>query len=315
MKALKRRFAISFVALAFLACGARVYAGDQSTTHTQHQHPSKKFAFLRYVGEWGGELSQLYTVRSNGSDLKAVGPLRRYDFASLSPDETKIVAAVWQTSYFGADCVIMNGDGSSYMVLLPANTQPSAGCATPSFSPDGSKIVFSMNGDLMTMKTDGSNPVIVLKGVYSYGFVFTRDGKHIVANIWGALYLVSLDGTQILVSTLDVWEPTISVDGTKIFFRLPFTGYFTYWPPQLPTAQLFVMNADGTNVQQLTFEGLNMSPIVVGTRVMFVSDRAAPLVSIYSMKEDGSGIRAVTNSPQWDAFNSILWWNPDNRGD
>jgi Tol biopolymer transport system component len=171
-----------------------------------------------------------------------------------------------------------------------------------------------MNSDLMTMNADGTNPVVVLNEVnYAYAFVFTPDGKAILANIWGTLYLVDFDGTRKLVSTLNVFDPTFSADGTKIFFNSLFD--FSSWPPQLPTVQLFVMNADGTNVQQLTFDGLNYGPLVVDKRVMFVSDRAAPLVSIYSMEEDGTGVRAVTNSPQWDGFDSVLWWNPDNRGD
>jgi Tol biopolymer transport system component len=313
MKAIKRQVATSVLALAFLACGGMAYGGEQTALSTVHKHTSKKFAFLRYVGEWGGEFSQLYTVRSNGSDLTAVGPLRRYDFASLSPDDSKIVTAVWQTSAFGADCAIMNVDGSGFAILV-ANTELATGCTTPSFSSDGRKIVFSMNNDLMMMNVDGSGRVVVLPGGFTFRPTFTRDGKAILANLSGELYLVSVEGGgRTLGSTLNASEATFSADGTKIFFNSAY--YLDTWPPQLPTSQLFVMNADGTNVEQLTFGGLNISPLVVGNKVIFASDRAAPFISIFGMRTDGTGVRIVVRSPQWDAFNSLFWWNPDNRGD
>jgi Tol biopolymer transport system component len=309
MKPIRRQFVI-FLVFALLASGATAYAHTGLSTPNKH---AKKFAFLRYVGEWGGETSQLYTVRSNGSDLRTVGPPRRYDFASLSPDESKIVTAVWQTSAFGADCAIMNADGSGFKILVE-NTEPAPGCATPSFSSDGSKIIFDLGNDLLMMNADGTGRVVVLPAGYSYRPTFTPDGKAILANMSGALYLVSVQGGErTLVSTLDATEPTFSADGTKIFFSSPYD--LLTWPPQLPTAQLFVMNADGTNIEQLTFGGLNITPVVVGKEIVFASDRVEPLISIYRMRMDGTGVKAVTHSPQWDAFASTFWWNPDNRGD
>ena len=207
----------------------------------------------------------------------------------------------------------MNADGSGFEILAP-NTEPAPGCATPPFSSDGRKIVFSMNNDLMMMNADGTDRVVVLTAGYSYRPTFTHDGKAILANISGVLYLVSVQGGErTLVSTLNAADPTFSADGTKIFFESLVD--WTNWPPQLPTSQLFVMNADGTNVEQLTFSGLNTFPVVVGEEVVFASDRSAPSISIYRMRADGAGVRAVTHSPQWDAFDSGLWWNPDNRGD
>ena len=87
------------------------------------------------------------------------------------------------------------------------------------------------------------------------------------------------------MSTLNATQPTFSADGTKIFFESPSDP--TNWPPQLPTSQLFVMNADGTDVEELTFSGLNNTPVVVGKEIVFASDRVAPSISIYRMRADG----------------------------
>lgn len=78
-------------------------------------------------------------------------------------------------------------------------------------------------------------------------------------------------------------QASFSPDGTKIAFISTASG----------EAQIYVANADGTNVKQLTSGAVNAQPVWSpdGTRIMFSSNRAkkdGTEYELYTMNADGS---------------------------
>ena len=72
-----------------------------------------------------------------------------------------------------------------------------------------------------------------------------------------------------------------------------------------------VLNADGTNVRQLTnniYHDGRPSWSPDGTQIAFESDRDGDLAEIFVMNADGTNVRQLTNSPHYDEAPS---WSPD----
>ena len=207
----------------------------------------------------------------------------------------------------------------------------------PVWSPDGTRIVFMKtifsppkptNPRAFIMDADGGNiqPIVQLlsngntRPLQSFGpLAWSLDGNHI------AFTSLGLSGD--LGSRIHVWEfsgdtaangystsaslsnaglgdsdrfPTWSPDGTQIAFQSARDGDY----------DIYVMDANGGNVQQLTDDpgrdGLpDWSPD--GSRIAFVSDRDGDN-EIYVMDVNGGNIQQLTDNPGSD---STPDWSPD----
>ena len=150
------------------------------------------------------------------------------------------------------DIFVMNADGTQQIQL----TNDLSNELDPSWSPDGTKIVFisDRNGpdfDIYVMNADRSNVTQLTNDeANEFGPAWSPDGKQIVFNSDRngnvQLFLISIDGSNLIRLTEDTsnsayanWSP----DGKRIVFESDRdTGY----------ANLYVMNADGSNIVQLT---------------------------------------------------------------
>jgi len=135
------------------------------------------------------------------------------------------------------------------------------------------------------------------------------------------LYTMNLDGTEVLQITDELGYDGgafFSPDGTKIIFRASrpktdaeITEYRELLSQGLvqPTEmELFICNADGSNLKQLTFLGnANWSPFFhpSGEKILFSSNFEAEKgfpFNLYLIDIDGKNLERVTHGKTFDAF-------------
>ena len=208
--------------------------------------PNSKIAF---TSKRDGNL-EIYIMNPDGSEQTRLTYNGIRDMSpSWSPDNTKIVFFSGTTIY-DEKIHIMNIDGSNRINL------DSIGFA-PAWSPDGSKIAFTSFRDgyyaVYIMNADGSNQRKLADYTFGTGPSWSPDGKKIVYST-GEIYIMNPDGTDKTLLAENPARPYIdpawSPDGTKIAFVYG----ERYGMPPLPDwdAELFIMNADGSNQIRLT---------------------------------------------------------------
>src|SRR5712664_1174607 len=136
------------------------------------------------------------------------------------------------------------------------------------------QIVFERGGCFWTMDADGSNQ--------------TQIGNQFAADF--------CPGNN----RHPVWSP----DGTKIAFTSDFRT-------TLPS-NIYVMNADGTNVTRLladAFAAYHPAWSPDGTQIAFDSNRDGLVGSIYAINVDGTNLRRITSA--FPASDAKPTWSPD----
>jgi len=179
--------------------------------------------------------TELYVMKVDGSGIGADGAGLRsltkgrgldVDGMSWSPDGSRIVfagAVIPAGLYLSYALYVMNADGSGLQKLVSG--PPGGSASWPDWSPDGNKIVYN----------------VVTRGDTS------------------AINVVNADGTNsVRISTPSAsrgdLRPHWSPDGK----RIAFTRWWTRGPgaPKGALSEAFVMNADGSNVTQITHDSL-----------------------------------------------------------
>jgi len=250
------------------------------------------FSSSRDIPTW-----EIYSMRSDGSDVMRLTNDSLQDWQPRwSPDGRQIAfirgyPAGGFPSY-RIDLTVMDANGAN-----PTRLTNDLGDDSPSWSPDGSRISFVRNTniypELWTISADGTSPMLVVDTLDVYEISWTPQNKFLGVDYFGIVQF-DTDGTNRtrilnlnLGTVYDVY-PRMSADGTRIVFH--------WFGPYGSDSQIYVVNSDGTNLQQVTnSSGTKRYPIwsPTGTKIAF-SRYEGPGLAIFTMNPDGSDTTRVT---------------------
>jgi TolB protein len=309
---------VGMTLLGLITVGGAAGAGNLPT--------NGKIAF----GRWNPALDdyQIFTINPDGTGEHMLLP-DGAESPRWSPDGTKIAVTVDDIPG-GPRTATLNPDGSGYNLLDPSFT---LNLTCQAWSPDGKRLACAGFGENPT-KTDGLYTIRASDGgdikqltTYPNGTLdaqftndiplgYSPDGSRILFdrnhdNDLGSLFVVNTNGThlrrlnpnglQVASDQGDGWSP----DGTQVtfaaFFKLG-NGNGT---------ALYVVNADGTGLRQITPNGLGAfrarwSPD--GQLIAFNSKFRSDF-QIWVVHPDGSGIKSLTSGNADVSFTPA--WSPD----
>jgi Tol biopolymer transport system component len=194
-------------------------------------------------------------------------------------------------------------DGTGLRQLTHVARGHAAG--SPEVSPDGRRVVFTIDGQVWVMHADGSGQRQL---THQAGFVNQRpswspDGRKVVFSHCAVLSgliefcdldVMNADGSGLKKLLGGNWinqVPEYSPGGHQIAFASDRGGF---------TSAVWVMNANGGAVKRLTdpdLEAGNPDWSPDGTRILFGTNCCRPRSQIWVMNADGSGPHPLTHMP------------------
>lgn len=292
-----------------------------------------KIAFIHDLNQSRGR-NGIWVVNTDGTGLvNLTDHIRASVFfckPSWSPDGRRIVTLAYGPDSppaspemaFTYGIHVINVDGSGMRQLTGRTTETAY---PPVFNPDGSKIAFFSfyphrirNFEIHVMNSDGTGDINLTNSVDVGEFdpAWSPDGRLIVFSAYprymhSEIYVMNNDGTGVRQLTngsplVRSRLPVFSPDGSKIAF-LSFRS-----DPILPTttAELYLMNADGTDAVRLASDvvsdSTSTSPATGrpafspdGSKLAFVSNRDGNH-EVYTVNIDGTGLTNLTRHPAAD---------------
>ena len=252
-------------------------------------------------GDW-----DIYSMDINGNNLLQLTDHPASDeYPACSPDGRRIVFI--SDRGITGDLYVMDSDGSNVIRLTQDNFRK----RNPSWAPDGTRFAFDSfrfvvgNWEIYVMDADGNNLLNLTKhkmwdikpswspGGSKMAFESSRDGGF---NTPRHIFVMNADGTGRRNLTGDTQlrfnsDPSWSPDGHKIAFnsRRFADGFHN---------DIFVITADGEELEQLTEDGASRSPVYSpdGTKIAYVSDRDEDN-HIFLMDTNGSNAVKLTRTP------------------
>ncbi len=207
-----------------------------------------------------------------------------------------------------AQIYLMDADGSNMRQL----TRASGNNSGPTWSPDGRKILFFSNRNnnpaTYVMNADGSGQTNLTGDEGGSNAIFNGDNSKILfSSLRGindpkgraspTLYTMNADGSNVTPFSLS-GEPgpvnpvpqQFSPNGRRLL--LVSGGSFQGGGPQ----GIFVANADGTGLKQITSAARNATWSPDGQRICYSSFSGNGGIEIYTVKADGTDVRQLTQN-------------------
>jgi Tol biopolymer transport system component len=197
----------------------------------------------------------------------------------------------------------IRADGTGLRQLTHVPKGHAAG--SPEVSPDGTRIVFTVDGQVWVMNAGGSaqRQLTGQAGFANQQPSWSPDGRKIVFSHCAVpfgftefcdLDVMNADGSGLKKLVGGNWVnqvPEYSPDGRKIAFASNRGGY---------TSAVWVMNAGGGGVKRLTdpnLEAGNPDWSPDGARILFGTNCCRPRSQVWVMNADGSGPHPLTHMP------------------
>jgi TolB protein len=275
-----------------------------------------------------------FTIDPDGSDPHQIGPAGRTFCTSWSPDSSKVLCQLFSEE--GPQPATANPDGSGFTLLNP---NLPLGLACLNWSPDGTRLLCTTGEEanpaengLYTVRSSDAGDLIRVTatppGGFDIGYGYSPDGSRILyarfTDEQGTLFSVKPDGSDpvqlsppsLSVIDLDFFD-RIGADWAPDSSRVAFAARKLLLPGPFNTA-LFVVNADGSGLRQITPSGVGAvsaqwSPN--GALIAFSS--CCGISHAWVVHPNGTGLRRVTPSrfltPVWSPDSTKLLLNSRDR--
>jgi Tol biopolymer transport system component len=195
----------------------------------------------------------------NSNPLQLTNDVENHYVPQISPDNRTVIFVKYDSASDMGQAFTIPASGGTETLI----SSPTVDVWTPSYTPDGTKIVFEDDilDTINIMSTNGT-------------------GMKVLTNPGGTAYF---DGF-----------PSVSPNGKKLVFSR--YGKST----QTAGEDVYIANIDGTGVTQLTTTGAtadSWDPIFVNTKIVFVNNG-----DIYSMNYDGTNLKNISNNSADEYF-------------
>jgi Tol biopolymer transport system component len=251
---------------------------------------------------------QIYTVRGKGHDLRQITNVSGDAVQPhWSPDGTQIVFEFDTAT--SANVAIMNADGSGLVDLSPL---PNGFEDTPSFMPDGKRILFHRfqfspccDDAIWTMNLDGSDRQRIIGPTIGTtdpeaapdGQSFSMVGFN--GQPFGqALFTAGIDGSHLFQLTPFAFDVAVKQDWSPDGRHIVFSDNSDRPHPGGPSANIATVRPDGTDLRFLThYEGGEVNAYVGsyspdGRWIVFRHEDHGSF-GLFKMHPDGSDVRTI----------------------